>query len=313
MKNLLNHTDSFEKLEDLPNREGNHLGGDKWGRRKGHAYPYHRVQRFFESQVGQNWDVVFSKFVHLDWIPDEEKTREHASQMIELTTFMKDGKVWFVDKGCRGGEKPIEECSSFHTECLYVHPITKKLCLQKKRKQPDRKKERTFLILGNYHQLVKINGVWKEIKGKPVKSEVIEVDGLHYRPGISLLDARNCKNINGQWYIPCFKDNRNVIGPRDIMVEDFNRKLNKYGFYYDKPNFDSVKITLHRQLSSKELKKYGLKNDVKPIIGTPCKVCGNVNCQQIHNSRCPNCGQKHCRIHEESAYYTRPCNFPTKK
>ena len=180
MKNLLQHTDSFDKLEDLPSRYNIPLGGGHWGRRKGHAYPYHRVQRFFESKVGKNWDTVFSEFVHLDWLHDEEKTRENAARVVELTTFMKDGKVWFVDSGYRGGEKPIEEYPSFRSECLYVHPVSRKLCLQQKREEPKQKKEEIVRILGDYHQLVKISGIWHEIKGKSVRDKIITIDGLHY-------------------------------------------------------------------------------------------------------------------------------------
>ena len=309
MKNLLNHIDKFEKLEDLPSRSNIPLGDGKWGRRKGHAYPYQKVYRFFEGSVGKNWDDVFSEFVHLDWLHDEEKTRENATRVVELKTFMKDGKVWFVDSN---GEKPIIE-SSHYLSSLYVHPITKKLCINKKVKKPEKKKEEFFRVIGNYHQLVKVDGVWHEIKGEPAKSDIVVVDGLHYKKVKTLPVSRQTvpsvypplpqkffglkvveeppkykKTADGEFYlIPSaplsihYWNKTKKIGPKDLMI-NLKKPQSYFDRYQDRQDYESVKIIYRHALSGKELKKYGLKNDVKPIFGKRCSVCGNEKCNNQH-------------------------------
>lgn len=332
MKNLLQHTDSFEKLEELPNREKVKLA-DGWGRYKGRDYPHNKVHRFLESRVGVKWDSVFSEFVKLTWIKDEDKTREKLSWDVVFDTMMIDGKVHYLDVGF-GHPRLIGE-HRWKQGTFYVHPITKCLAYVKPAKKEPEKKPETFRILGNYHQLIKIKGFWHEVKGKPVKveSDIVVIDGLHYKKVKKLPESKEMspgvyppfpqkffgrkvlseqpkfkKTEDGYYLIPdsigyynrC--DYKEDIGPRDLMIQppDDNSSWGRYTNRRKREN--SVKIIVYRQLSSKELKKYGVKNDIQPIASLPCKVCGNVNCTQEHNNRCNICGEKWCRTHAVKPY-----------
>jgi len=333
MKNLLQHTDSFEKLEELPNRERVALPGGAWGRYKGRDYPYNKVRRLLESRIGVKWDDVFSEYVHLSWIKDEDKTREKIGWEVVFDTVMKDGKVCYLDEGW-GCLRPVSE-HRWKQGTFYVHPVTKCLGYAKPEKKDREKKPETYRILGNYHQLIKINGFWHEVKGKAVESEsdLVVVDGLHYRKVKTLPASRQMepavyppfpqkffgrnvitkvtkykKTDDGYYLIPepvGYYNKRSAqdekIGPRDLMI--FNHDGTYWGRYNVRRKLEnSVKITLERQLSSKELKKYGLKNDIKPIRGIHCKVCGNENCTQEHNNRCNICGEKWCQTHAVKPY-----------
>jgi hypothetical protein len=331
MKNLLQHTDSFEKLEDLPSREKVKLI-DGWGRYKGRDYPHNKVRRFLESRVGVKWDDVFSEFVHLTWIKDEDKTREKLGWDVIFDTVMKDGEILYLDEGW-GHLRPVSQ-HRWKQGTFYVHPVTKCLAYAKPKKKEPEKKPDIFHILGNYHQLIKIKGFWHEVKGKPVKveSDTVVIDGLHYQKVKKLPETnemasgvyppfpqkffgRNVltnqpkfkKTEDGYYLIPKptsyydrFSDTD--IGPRDLMIQppDDNSSWGRYTTRRKREN--SVKIIVYRQLNSKELKKYGVKNDVQPIASRPCKVCGNLNCTQVHNNRCNICGEKWCRIHAVTPY-----------
>jgi hypothetical protein len=279
MKNLAKLLDdSIDYVDNLASRDKIRPPKDGRDHYKGRDYPYNKVRRFLESRIGKKWDSVFSEFVHLSWIKDEEKTREKIGWDVVFDTLMKDGKVWFVEEGS-GDVKPIADYR-WGGGTFYVHPITKCLSYQPKKKTDFVKKHReeeakTLRILGDYHQLVKVNGIWHEVKGEPVKSEIIEIDGLHYRPLIGLpLPSKTCKVINGEMYMGCPRDDRKTIGPRERMMEE-NDPYYRRNYYRISKNYDSVKITHCRQLNSKELKKHGLKNDVKPITHKKCEICGN--------------------------------------
>ena len=331
MKDLLGHTDSFEKLEELPSRERVALGGGHWGRYKGRDYPHNKVHRFLESRVGVKWDDVFSEFVHLTWIKDEDKTREKIGWDVVFDTMLVDGKVHYLDESW-GCPRPIGE-HRWKSGTFYVHPVTKCLGYAKPAKKEPEKKPETVRILGDYHQLVKIKGFWHEVKGKAVKAEsnVVVIGGLHYtkvkklpetnemKPAVYLPlpqkffgrkvlseQPKFKKTEDGYYLIPKttnYYDSRaewSDIGPRDLMIQpsDDNTYWGRYSIRRKREN--SVKITVYRQLSSKELKKHGLRNDVKPVDSLPCKVCGNVNCHQDHGTPCPICGKRWCHINHSA-------------
>ena len=329
MKNLFHNEEDIEKLENLPIRSRIPLGNDGWGRYKGRDYPYNKVHRFLESMVGVDWNQVFSKFCHLTWIKDEDKTREKIGWDVVFDTLMVNDSVHYLEEGS-GIPKPIANYR-YGRGTFYVHPITQKLCYQPKKKDKKEKNNETFRVLGNYHQLVKVKGIWHEVKGVPVESDIVTVDGLHYRKVKTLpeekQEARTIypplpqkffgrkviddklpykKTDDGYYLIPInqgnyrhgygyytIRDER--IGPKDRMIAP-DKSDNEGHYYYNRKLHNSVKITMNKQLSSKELKKYGVKNDIVNI-GKPCKECGNVNCTQPHDNRCNICGEKWCRIH----------------
>ncbi len=245
---------------------------------------------------------------------------------------MENGKVCYLDEGW-GCLRPVGE-HRWKQGTFYVHPVTKCLAYAKPEKKEPKKKPETFRILGNYHQLIKIKGFWHEVKGIAVnpESDVVVIDGLHYTKVKKLPETNEMvpaiyppfpqkffgrkvlanqpkfkKTEDGYYLVPkatSYYDRNSEpgIGPRDLMIQppDDNTSLGRYTTSRRRKN--SVKITVYRQLSSKELKKYGLKNDIKPLESMRCKVCGNENCTQEHNNRCNICGEKWCRTHAVKPY-----------
>ena len=303
MKNLANLIeDSIEYVDNLPSRDKVRPPKDGRDHYKGEDYPWKKVYRFLTSRVGRPWDHVFSEFVHLDWIPRQYKTENQIAHSVLFNTFMRDGKVWYFDKYLSNNERQLEDCGGYwrHSELFYIHPVTKLLCYYKPKKIDYKKRmakeeAKTFRILGDYHQLVKIKGIWHEVKGEPIESDIVVIDGLHYRkvktkplpqpPTMTFFgrkvvpDKPPYKMVDGKYLVPVdyrWRD-ENKIGPKDRLIDDDYKDS-----IWRRLDYHSVKITLYRQLNHKELKKHGLKNDVK-IVGKPCKVCGNVNCLLDHH------------------------------
>ena len=165
---------------------------------------------------------------------------------------------------------------------------------------------RYMKVLGDYHQLLKVAGIWYEVKGEPIKSNIVEVDGLHYRyvkesavekrdfkmgTGIKVLDPHDVGfvRINGRLAVPYPEGNRltKPIGPKDYLLEDLTKKA----YYWNRHNYGSVKITVYRQLSSKDLKKHGLKNDKKLMVGIRCRKCGGIAGVNCLYHICPTCSK----------------------
>lgn len=315
MKNLA--LEKPEKLEELSNharmRQNDNLArGIRGHYHNRNDYPWKRVWRFIASNIGKNWDEVYSKYCKLDWVPHRFKTTEQIGHTVILNTFCRDGEVWYYTKYSSGESRMSDE----YRESFYVHPKNKILCRQVP-KRNDRKKEyaieqaKTMRVLGHYHQLLKLNGIWHEVKGEPVKSDIIEIDGLHYllsnfkiirKPyvhgGIEVktidfpLGAPtdgNYKIIGEKVYEPYkyHRNDKNKVGPKDRLLEE-NPKRSLY--YGQRKNHDSVKITLCRQLNSKELKKHGIQND-RNIVGIRCKKCGGIAGRDCINHICSACGK----------------------
>ena len=298
-----------DKLEELPSRDKIRPTGvwHRWGE----DYPYRKVHRFLTSRIGRFWNDVFSEFCHLDWVPRQYKTRDQIAHTVILNTFMKDGKVWYYDRYLSENERCIEDFNEMtyysRQEAFYVHPQTGKLCYKQKkggrkaeRRRSDAERAKWFRILGDYHQLLKIDGVWYEVKGEPQEPDWVEVNGLHYKyikestieqhefkmgVGVKVLDRNDIGyvRINGRLAVP-YREARwegKPLGPKDCMIDgvpQYNR--HNENFYWNRKDYKSVRIVVNRQLNGKELKKYGLSND--PKVDKHCKVCGNARCVQNH-------------------------------
>lgn len=306
MNNLANI--DLEQAETLPSRDKVRPpdGGRRYG--YGNDFPRRKIQRFLLSRQGKLWDDVFSEYVHLEWVPKQYKTEAEISSFVYLHTFMEGGRVWFHDKFMDGAR--LVDDFKYGSDCFYRHPETKKLCYHHRVKvdYAKRHKEevaRYMRVLGDYHQLLKVRGVWYEVKGEPVKSETIEIDGLHYRPAgvapvhrtwrekdipnIAPADGQYYKVINKKLYVP-FAESRYLgkpLGPKECMLENLTRKKN----CWNRCNYGSVKITVYHQLSSKDLKKHGLKNDRKLMVGVRCKKCGGIAGDTCIYHICPTCSK----------------------
>jgi hypothetical protein len=220
-ENKLENLPRFEKFED------DHHWDSYWGQKM----PWARMKRWFESQEGVHVDVAFSKFVNLKWLLQEYRTKEQFNRFVETNTFFgKDNKIYYYCKyrfwhKASGEGEPVEGA----TKTIYVHPTTKKICVYRPqtresyRKQWQAERDAKVRILGAFDQLYKEQGIWFRVQAQPV------IDFTK----TSLNDARLGKKKADS-----------------ILLETTNNSDGSF-----------VKITLKRQLNSKELKKFGLTND----------------------------------------------------
>ena len=207
-----------------------------WGKH----LPFQRLKRWFESNEGQHIDSVFHKFVNLKWLLPEYRTKEQFRRMIEIDTFWQDGKVAYYDRyHYYSRNKAYSLVEDEASKCLYVHPTTKIVCIfhpktrKSQRSEWQMERDARVKILGDYWQLYKQNGLWYEIRAEVV------THGLFSKFQYPYLR-------NGHWVGYPNK------APHDILLENDNLSSGKK---------NPIKITLKRQLGSKELKKFGLTNN----------------------------------------------------
>ena len=230
----------IEKLEDAPKREKirNRYRSHTAYKNFGHIY------QFLESNVGELWSNVVSKFVKLDWIPTEYRTLSYLKHRVETSTYMENGKVFYMDGYVAWGRHAEVEIATEMHDVFYVHPVTQTLELHKKPKEPDYKKQhaeaeaKLCKILGDYHQLLKVKGIWYEVKA------IIAPLGL------------------GSWYAANARSRFKHWSDEDCHYSS-----------------KAITITSKHQLTTKELQKHGLKNE-KPSLffGKKCKICGGFGC-----------------------------------
>lgn len=227
--------DLTEKFEDLP-RKTKMREGLGWRENSGSDYPWKRVFRFLLSRVGQDFDRVTAIFVNLTWIPPEYRTyHQLARYHVETNTFRAGKDIYFNDHYSYHNRGAVAKISEQYSDLFYVNPDDKTLAYHPKGKKINWKIERekdeakTLRILGDYWQLLKLNGIWYEVKGQ-------KVDTYFVRDAIK-------------------KGYATVIGPKDRLIKENEGR----SFY------KTAKVTYKKELSSKELKKFGLKNDVAPV------------------------------------------------
>lgn len=247
-----------EKLESLPKRTNHHEDPDgcEYDTRyyQNDGYPYKRVNRWVVAQVGRHIDAITHDFVGLAWIPARKRTYSQLAEHLEVHTFWKKGKMFY---NSRYSHEPTPiDYGNFYTryDLLYLHPDTRILCRFQKKKGYFRRKakeEATIKIIGAYHQFLKLEGNWYEVKARITQ------------PG----------EPTWEWK-----------GPHDCLIGEDNRWPNHYyyGYHEKRPG---IRITVKRQLNKKELKAHGLKNDVKlPANAKICSVCGGWNCDPLRHS-----------------------------
>jgi hypothetical protein len=189
---------TLEELEESPMWEPLHRhreGGrnchcSRCDERHGKKYPYKRMHRFLHSRIGNSYANVLHEYINLDWIDAEYRTHTQLAKLVETNTFLENGEVFFYARFTYDGVP--RSVIDTYGELFYVHPKTRMLCY----KTPDKKKPKrsdppNFVVLGDYHQLIKTQGKWYEVKGEPVYPQTIVIDGLHYREVKSLPTTRN--------------------------------------------------------------------------------------------------------------------------
>jgi len=328
MKNLA--VIDTEKLDQLPKKElKNPKWRHQWYGRKGkwkNSFPWGKVDNFLKANRGKPIDEVFSKYCHLEWLPKEFKVREWFSKTLCLNTEMRDGVVWV--QGEYGGIFHPLDHSVYRTELYYVHPESRTVeywhqnHINWKKKQAE-EQLKYCRILGDYHQLLKLNGIWHEVKAEKIKDSVVTINGLHWRitdkPAVyrervcehvkgverelvvpSDIDHGEFKNyiiLNGYFAVPYVKNwyyyDKKQCGPKDVMIDDNRRNS------WDDKWKPGIKIILCKYAGHKTLKKYGLRNDPQPV-GKRCKKCGGISGKDCLIHICRKCGgyfKEDCKCH----------------
>jgi hypothetical protein len=247
-------------LENLPTRERRRdvrfrEGGDYYS----HApLPYAKLTRWLESKAGKHVDSVFHDFVGLAWLLPQHRNYDQFTKMVEVNTYFNiRGEHCYRSKYCTV-ENRVQD---HYRKLLYVHPKTRVLTLfipqpAKSASVKRRELKREIMrILGDYHQLWKQEGIWHE-----VKAEVLQ----------PYWDARLEKMVEP------YGDQKD---PRDPLLEK------AWGYGFSRTKKPIVKVVLNRQISKKELKKYGLKNDAPLLNAKVCPSCGGSKGTCIHMLR----------------------------
>lgn len=227
----------IDKLEDAPKSQKMREGMER--RYKGiySNYPWSKVERFLTSRLGKSQAEVTSEFLKLNWLPKEHRTIKQFNYHVETNTFIHNGQIYVNDN-------KYWAINEHYLDIFYIHPETELLCFQKKKKTNWAKiyreeKAQTMRILGDYWQLLKLDGIWYEVKGKPLDKD--------------------------------FKPDQRMIGENNLV--------NKSSYWPNICPWYSVEITLKKELNSKELKKFGLTNDGPKMSGKKCPKCGGYNCR----------------------------------
>lgn len=189
-------------------------------------YPWKRVVRYLHSREGQPWDKVLAEFVRLPWLPTEYRTQKKLRAHVEVNTFLKSNKVYFYDdrayRNCNNNsEQSIEDYSG---DIFYVHPVSKLLCFHEHTKFVYPKPAVNSIYLEDYHQILKVDGIWYDVRAV----SITPLQRKHFPPRMRLIDA-------------------SVASISWVNTSSAN-------YYIYRP------AIVKRQLSGKELKKYGIKN-----------------------------------------------------
>lgn len=254
----------IDKLDNLPTRVPMHrhgLAGKGKGchcaycyEKHGTSFSYRKVRRWLVSREGKHLDEIVHEFVNLSWIPVAKRTYSFFCQFVETHTFKDSkGRIKFFDSfSYRETERSLDEAWG---EVFYIHPKTKRLHYKPKNGRVRYSKKRAaemaewFVKLGDYDQLIKLDGIWYHVYALP--SDIMATPPAHrYDPNAPLLYD--------------FKYHRKYFyGPFDLRWREhvmLRPKVYKY------------------QLPHERLKQYGLKNDHNNVVSEKCKVCGSFNC-----------------------------------
>jgi hypothetical protein len=235
----------IDKIENLPSREKMHHKGSFCWEDK---LFYRHFQRFLIARIGRHIDRVFSEFVKAEWVPVRYRNIVKFKELVEYDVFERDGEIYLYQ---RFNHDAVNIKDAWR-DTFYVNPHNKNLEYSKRTRidyKAARQKEldKKLKILGDYHQLYKMRGIWYEVKAEP----------------------------RAAWTIGAEQK-----GPQDILLES------DWSFGSRFTNKSWVKITMIRQLNKKELKNHNVRNENLTNF-KKCVVCGSFNCQQSHYEQQP--------------------------
>jgi hypothetical protein len=211
-------------LDDLPSYEGKRLVRNVAQKYRWNAdVSRSRVERWLKSKVGEDFDNVFSEWTKLSWLPSRLRNLEYFKWFVETEVVFKDDQASFVFHFHRYGFiYPL-------SNSLYLDPNTKKIAFAEPLKKKSWKKAEAekiaqrCIFLGDYHQLCKIDGIWYEI---------------HLNPSVNV-----------------------TIYDYSLKKLVYKTAITEKGKPYTDIDWKKGLLKSMKQLDSKTLRKYNLKND----------------------------------------------------
>lgn len=220
----------IESLEELPLYISSNKNRNQSRDYVAEPLPYNKIVRFLHKHVGQHIDSVFSFFCNTEWIPLQYKTWKRFSHFVETNTSLREGKIFYIPRFWFS-EMFLEDENS--KNFFYVHPVTRILCHKPKTNVPSwrerelEKQKENFRFISKGVQLLKISGVWYEVKFQVATTKFKYVFNTRKYEYVTLTEQEIEKLYTK---------------PLDYTNRGSYRNINK------------------RQLGYKELKKHNLKN-----------------------------------------------------
>jgi hypothetical protein len=188
------------------------------------------LRRWLQSQVGRSWNDVYSEACAVIK-PDSiirAHVKTHLLEFVERHTFMHDGEVCILDTSHRGGVKPVTEIG-WRRSLFFVHPDTGLLeVIPKVSKRSWRARESKSPITEFW--------IGKDISRRKIHGLWFE---CHFERPV---------NVRYEAYDHALE--------RVVKRDDLSRHHHRYLLCVHK-----------RQLSSRELGKYGLRNEISSSGG----------------------------------------------
>jgi hypothetical protein len=240
-------------LDELPTFEGIRRPHRE---RKGLNENLSPLRRYLRSQVGRPWDKVYADICE-NLRPEstvQQHVRDHIEDFVAVRTRLMDGAVFVIDpRGWRGSIRRLDEA---FVE-LYVHSVSGLLLENRSMRRGRRWAYRQAETRRNREifdrrrdiapdvQLHKLNGCWYEVR-LGLMSRAIECAAC---PPKRLQPRRGERQANGSVY--------RYTAYRDEVIDAGLSRMPPEELYGRR----GVHAVAKRQLSRKELKAYGLKND----------------------------------------------------
>lgn len=222
------------------------------------------LERYLRTNCGKPWAKVYSeicKNIKLDSTM-QRHVRGHVDGYVETNTFVgDDGRVWVTGgQGSRSSDYsavyPIDDNARiFRVGKFYVDPRNGLLCELKRsrdRRYHKPPEPKTKVVLGDLNELHLIDKVWYHVTFKPFPTqESPNRDALKIEtiaPAMRRRDVLTGERLQDMW--------RDARLPWWQAVKDAEGRM-LYSLRVRPTRFAATK----RQLSGKELKKYGLRNE----------------------------------------------------
>jgi len=187
------------------------------------------LRRWLQSQVGRPWNDVYSEACAVIK-PDSiirAHVKTHLLEFVERHSFMHDGQVCILDTSYRGGVKPVTEVG-WRRSLFFVHPET--------------------TLLQPIQQISK--RAWRAREPKPPAT-------MHWlEKNVAL------QKIRGLWFECHFE-----VVPVGVRFRAYDHGLERVVTRSELTRHDKeyCLCTLKRQLSTRGLRRFGLRNKPAPI------------------------------------------------